>query len=374
MRPLPRLVLLSLLVPACEGQVSGGTKSDASVQPVPDLRFTEQGAPVFPEGGAPPSDSKVPQPGNPLSLVKYWAYQIQGVHKSGAVANLVASRYDMLVLEPTNTDRNNSSFDGKGMVQKLHATNGKSGHKRLVIAYIDIGEAESWRYYWKSSWVEPTHDEWGTPDFLLAPDPDGWVDNFVVAFWDKRWKDIMIYNSDSMLNRAIDDGYDGIYMDWIEGFIDKDVKQAASGAGKDPAVEMIQFIREIRKHARSRNPAFLVIAQNAPELATGHAEYFKEIDAIAHEQVFFDGKADTKWDDSDACDIRVPDTGQFSRQYYIQHLKPFLAAKLPVFNCEYACGADNVKESYDLSAKEGYVTYVSRRPLDRLTSDPPPGY
>ena len=32
----------------------------------------------------------------------------------------------------------------------------------------------------------------------------------------------------------------------------------------------------------------------------------------------------------------------------------------------------NVAEAYDQAAANGYIPYVSRRPLDRLTDTPPP--
>jgi cysteinyl-tRNA synthetase len=329
------------------------------------------------DGGTtqPPNPPPTPNTANPLKHVKYWAYQIQHVDKSGAVNKLVSSKYDLLVIEPTNTDKNLSGFDGKGMVQKLHATKGKSGHKRIVLAYIDVGEAENWRYYWESWWQEPTEDEVGDPSFLVIPDPDGWADNFPVAYWDPEWKKIMIYNQDSMLQRAIDDGYDGIYMDWVEAFSDKDIKSAASDDGKDTAVEMIKFITEIRNHARKQNPGFLVVPQNAADLVNGHPEYLKVIDGIAQEQIYYDGDADTEWNDENACDKKVPENGnEYSRSFYENLLEKYKQAGLPVFNVEYACSKGKVDESFNRSGKKGYVTYVSRRPLSRLSDDHPPGY
>jgi cysteinyl-tRNA synthetase len=312
---------------------------------------------------------------NPLKAVRFWAYQIQHLDRDGAVDRLVRSRYDMLVLEPTRTDRDSADFDSKGMVERLHATRGKSGKRRIVIAYIDIGEAESWRYYWKRSWKKPTKSRRGQPDFLVIPDPDGWEDNYPVAYWDPRWKAIIASGEDSMLDRILDDGYDGIYLDWVEAFSNDAVRRVAREAGRDSAVEMIRFIGELRAHARKRRPDFLVIPQNAAALLDGHPEYLNVIDAIAQEQIFFDGDADTKWGDRKACDRPVPARGEgYSQAHYAKHLAPYQRAGLPVFNVEYACSRRKVKIAYERSAKLGYVTYVSRRPLSRLTTTPPPGY
>lgn len=326
-------------------------------------------------GPAAATSRPVPARSNALRSVKTWAYQIQHLDHDGAVARLVASRYDMLVLEPTRTDRDSSDFDSKGMVARLHATRGKSGNRRVVIAYMDIGEAESWRYYWKRGWKKPTPKRRGTPSFLVIPDPDGWEDNYPVAFWDKRWKQIIIHAPNSMLNKILDDGYDGIYLDWVEAFSNEVVARLARKQGKDPAREMIRFVAELRAHGRKRNPGFLVIPQNAAGLAKGHPEYLKLIDAIAQEQTLFDGAADTKWRDPRSCDKRVPATGAgYSQAHYDGLLAIYKRAGLPVFVVEYACSAANVKEAHARAVRLGYVPYVTRRPLSRLTTTPPPGY
>ncbi len=87
----------------------------------------------------------------PLPKVSYWAYQIQALDTAGAVDNLVASHYDMLVLEPTRTDWSSDAknFNTKEMVSRLKSSKAGDGiHRKLILAYIDIGEAEDWRWYW----------------------------------------------------------------------------------------------------------------------------------------------------------------------------------------------------------------------------------
>ena len=52
-------------------------------------------------------------------------------------------------------------------------------------------------------------------DFGIAgKDPDGWAGDFVVKFWAPEWKAILT----AYLDRILADGYDGIYMDWLEAF------------------------------------------------------------------------------------------------------------------------------------------------------------
>ena len=113
-----------------------------------------------------------------LSEVQYWAYQIQGVDEPGALETLVDSRYDMIVMEPTRTDWSSDAkfFDAPSAVTRLKNSLAHDGeHRKLVVAYIDIGEAEDWRWYWTWSkeWPagEPRPDDW--PEYILIHDPDG---------------------------------------------------------------------------------------------------------------------------------------------------------------------------------------------------------
>jgi len=322
----------------------------------------------------------------PLSLdeIAFWAYQIQSVSASGMVNALANSHYDMLVLEPTRTDwsSDDRDFDTKAMTDRLKATAASDGeHRKLLIAYIDIGEAEDWRWYWtwSTKWRvgQPRPADW--PDYILTHDPDGWGGNYPVAYWDARWKDLMIYGQNqtsaphgdytSAVDEAIRDGFDGVYLDWVEGYEDAAVVAAGRRAGVDPAEEMITFIGEIRAYARQRKPGFLIIQQNAAALMDGHPELLDVIDAIAQEEVWFAGDATDDWSDPDGYDWA---NDQTLTDYYIDYLDRYLDAGVPVFNCEYAL--EKASRAYSRSAARGYVAYCTRRSLGRLTTTPPPGY
>lgn len=319
-----------------------------------------------------------------LSEVGYWAYQLQDLSAPGAVDALISSRYDMLVLEPTRTDwsSDDRTFDTRGTVARLKGSPAHDGAQRkLVIAYADIGEAEDWRWYWTWSkdWDctgDPPAD-W--PDYILACDPDGWSGNYPVAYWDPRWKDIVIYGENqssapygdytSVIDEVLKDGLDGVYLDWVEAYEDETVVAAALAAGKDPAAEMVAFIQEIRDYATARNPDFVVIQQNAAALGDERPELFGIIDGIAQEAVWYDGDATDDWNDPGGCDREQPAS---LSDYYVGHLQAYLNADLPVFNCEYALA--HASAAYASSYGEGYIPYVSRCALSRLTTTVPPGY
>jgi cysteinyl-tRNA synthetase len=320
----------------------------------------------------------------PLDQIRYWAYQIQGVNESGSINRLVNSRYDMLVLEPTRTDWSSEdrNFDTREMVQLLKNSKAHDGiHRKLVIAYIDIGEAEDWRWYWSWSqeWPldEPRPADW--PGYIITRDPDGWEGNYPVAYWEDSWKDIVIHgkyqNSDpygnytSIIDEVIKDGFDGIYLDWVEAFENEDIIKAAKAQGRNPASEMIRFIQEMRGYGKKRNQNFVIIQQNAVSLCDGRPELFSVIDAIAQEAIWYDGDATDRWNDRDGHDIEN-DTDLI--RYYIHYLDQYKSADIPVFNCEYA--REYAEDAYAKSYEKGYIPYSTRRSLRRLTTTPPPDY
>jgi cysteinyl-tRNA synthetase len=300
-----------------------------------------------------------------LAAVRSWGYQIQALNDDGAIDALAASEYQMLVLEPTNTVVGDEGFDSAAMVEAVKRQ--PNGRRRLVIAYIDIGQAEDYRYYWQPDWQAPTADEAGDPDFLVTVDPDGWSGNYPVAYWDPRWEQIAVTGPDSLLNRAIGDGFDGIYMDWVEAYDDEQVKARATGDGIDNEASMVAFVDLIGQTARAQDPQFLVIAQNGPDLVTDHPEYVNVIDAIAQEDVHFSGDADTDWDDPASGDTRTPDgNDDWERGWIYSRLDVYLGAGLPVFTCDYCLIPANAEQARTLSTQRGYVPLVTRTPLDRL--------
>jgi len=340
-------------------------------------------------GGGEADNDDTDRVGDPVSLdeVRFWGYQIQAIDDDGAIEALAASRYDMLVLEPTRTDAELLHYDARAMVARLKASRAHDGiHRKLIIAYVDIGEAEDWRWYW--TWSKESEDaqipqdadlpeDW--PDYIVARDPDGWAGNYPVAYWDPRWKDLIIYGENqepsgdrdytSAVDELIRDGFDGIYLDWVEGFENVHVMAAAESEDLDPAEEMIAFIAEIREYARRRNPEFLVIQQNAAALIDGRPELLRYVDALAQEGVWFDGAAADDWDargDYWETDPELVDE-------YTGFLDQYLDAGIPVFVCEYALAAD-AEEAYQRAEDRGYVPYVTRRPLSQLTDTPPPEY
>ncbi len=87
----------------------------------------------------------------------------------------------------------------------------KNGARRLVIAYMSIGEAENYRYYWKNEWYTKP------PEWLDEENPN-WPGNYKVKYWMKDWQNIIYGSENSYLDKIISSNFDGVYLDIIDAY------------------------------------------------------------------------------------------------------------------------------------------------------------
>lgn len=301
-----------------------------------------------------------------LKGAKNWAYQLQGLDLENGIDQLIQSKYDVLVIEPVRTEKLSLDFDTKAMVKRIKDSKGSDGvSRKLVIAYINIGEAEDWRWYWKWS----SNDKKSWPGYIIGGDPDGWSGDYPVAYWDKDWKNLCIYGGasskadgySSLLEEAIEDGFDGVYLDWVEGYSENIVMEKAKRDKVDAKGEMISFLSEIRKYSKSKKEDFLIIQQNGVELYKGFPEVFDYIDAVAQEAIWYDGSSFDDWEDPAGADMIQ---NRETSTTYIENLKKYMEKGKVVFNVEYA---DKFKkEALKRSKENGFIPYCSKRPLSKL--------
>jgi cysteinyl-tRNA synthetase len=312
-----------------------------------------------------------------LDEVEHWLYLIDVNLDADTIDEIVESEHDMVVLDFIPSEQQNTAFPMSDVVERLH----EADHAKLVVAYIDVGQAEDFRVYWEPGW------RIGEPDWIVADDPDGWEGNYPVAYWREEWHEIWIGDG-GLINQITEAGFDGVYLDWVEAYSDGNVATAAALDDVDPAAEMIDWVAELAATGRDDRPGFLVIAQNAAELAAEHAEYRAVIDAVAQEQVWFDGAADN--DPPGDCPLPATDemieteayeatlTDPCLRQYlefpestlhvsseeYLDQLDVIAAAGLPVLTVDYASEPQNVTFVLENSRAHGFVPFVGTRLLN----------
>ncbi len=306
-----------------------------------------------------------------LDASQTWMYQIQDLDQNGAVDALAATDYPLLVLEPGH-NFTDFTYDTSTMISALRST--PQHRRRLLLAYVDIGQAEDYRDYWEPDWVAPTETSRGNPDFLVTIDPDGWSGNYPVAYWDPRWKSIWL-GTDGIVAELARMGFDGIYLDWVEAYDDDAVIAAALAASVEPAVEMIAFVEELGAAGRAVTADFLVIPQNAPYLIDSDPDrYSAAIDALAVEDTWFHGAGDADWNDPQAGDLHDRHDGEWSTANRLQQYRQYLDRRLPVFSVDYCISTVNAAQVYQDARTAGMRPLVTRVSLSRLTETPPDQY
>lgn len=125
--------------------------------------------------------------------------------KQTFISAISSTNYDVIIMDLFFEDAEFSASEIESLKTK------QNGGKRLVIAYMSIGEAEDYRYYWQSNWRV------GNPSWLKAENPD-WAGNFKVEYWNTTWQSIIYGNDDSYLKKIIDKGFNGAYLDIIDAF------------------------------------------------------------------------------------------------------------------------------------------------------------
>lgn len=268
------------------------------------------------------------------SAVYRWAYQLQHPR----TREIAASPFDLVVIDYSRDGCPSGRFRRDEVAQMQRRPD---GGRRLVVAYMSIGEAEPYRFYWQEDW-KPGHPSW-----LLEPNPR-WPDNYRVEYWNPEWKALLFGSPTSYLDQIIEAGFDGVYLDIVDGY------EAFRGERKTAKADMVALVREIAHYARKtkNKPHFGVFPQNASELVE-QAKYLEVITGIGKEETyFFDTDDETEEDD------RVWDEALLER---------VLKAGKLVLTVDYCHEPANIAQTIRRARKRGFIPYCTDVELDRLT-------
>jgi len=127
-------------------------------------------------------------------------------NKNAFISAVTATNYDVLITDLFFD--NNTAFTSQDLEGLKRKANGGT---RLVLAYISIGEAENYRYYWQSQWNND-------PPIWLDEENPNWQGNFKVRYWEPEWQRIIYGNNQSYLKKVLNVGFDGVFLDIIDAF------------------------------------------------------------------------------------------------------------------------------------------------------------
>ena len=142
--------------------------------------------------------------------------------------------------------------DGKlsTMFSRDDITYMKNTKPKKLIAYLSIGEAEDFRGYLTTGSVA-----W------LGQENPRYPGDFQVNYWDEKWQNILFGSQSSYLDRIMEAGFDGVFLDKVDSW------EAARENGRRGAeTDMVQLISRIAVYANSKNPDFVVVPNNAEPL------------------------------------------------------------------------------------------------------------
>jgi len=148
-----------------------------------------------------------------LSEAKNYLYLIspENFNNKEALVDAIADTYYDLILIDLFFVKENRATEviNREDMDKLNKK--PNGARRLVICYVNIGSAETFRYYWKAGW------EKGNPSWIKK-EYEGYEDEYWVKFWDDEWKDIIYRDENSYMKQVLNAGFDGAYLDNVEAY------------------------------------------------------------------------------------------------------------------------------------------------------------
>jgi cysteinyl-tRNA synthetase len=203
-----------------------------------------------------------------LLSVKNWAYFITNTNPK----QVSLSNFDLCVVDYSEDGTDLKAFSPDLVAKMQHKTDGS---RRILLCYLSIGEAEDYRFYWKSSWNR------NPPTWLDKENPK-WKGNYKVRYWEEGWQRIIYGTPQSYLDRIIAAGFDGVYLDIIDAF---EYYQETRPSAPE---EMIRFVTDLSGYAKKKKGTdpFFVFVQNGESLLE-NPQFLEAIDGVAKEDLFY---------------------------------------------------------------------------------------
>lgn len=215
---------------------------------------------------------------------------------------------------------------------------------KSVWSYLSIGEAESYRDYWRQG--DFTNNP---PDYFIEVNPN--TSSTRVAFWDNDWQQVVLDRVKNLLSQ----GYSGLYLDVVDVYNVPSVRAAfnAANPGGDIRQAMEDFVVRVSEYAKSLNPEAKIVMQNAVALLnetdivnptdplTPNMRLINAIDGLGKESTFVYKDHTVPWGPWDARYVEnIINAGKF------------------VLGLEYPTTPEMLQLSIDSMLAAGYLPYV----------------
>lgn len=298
---------------------------------------------VLPDGTtATPAPKPTPVGGLVWGKVTSFAYQLHNVDLEA----LGKTEYDMAILDIAQDGKDETRYT----VEQIDSLRNSPGSRKLLLAYMNIGQAENNRSYWKSDWPS------GAPSWLgpVGTTPN----NFHVRYWEEGWQALLYGKATSYIDKVMEAGFDGVYLAGLDEY-SYWAQNGESGLNRQTAErDMVDLVKAISRYVRVANglASFGVFIQNGDRLIT-QADLLGVVTGVARENIWYttDGKAQTE---------------DFTKRV-LTNLDGFKKAGKPILAIEYV---SDVKQQGDVATKarsKNYVLFNGPKTLDSLAAPKP---
>lgn len=275
-----------------------------------------------------------------------FVYQLQNINLN----EIGDTKFDLAIIDYSQDGSDEERFTAK----QISVLKTSPGGAKLVLAYMSIGEAENYRWYWDNNWDADGdgNPDPGAPSWLGPSNPD-WPGNYKVKYWETEWQSIIYGSPTSYLDKIIEADFDGVYLDIIDAY-EYWGAEGESGLNRETAEqEMVYFVKAIAKYARltKGNADFGIFPQNGEALSS-HLDYVQVVTGI--------GKEDTWYNDN------FPQPSSYTSEV-IANLDIFKQAQKLVLVVDYVTVQNLIDDFYSKAETQGYTPYATVRDLDVLT-------
>jgi len=196
-----------------------------------------------------------------------WVYWLQG-----ADPDIISSMpFDLVVMDYSE----DGTEKGEYTKRELHRITLKG---KTVLAYVSVGEAEDYRFYWDEDWYSDP------PEWLGEENPE-WEGNYAVRYWHEGWRRIVM----EYLRRIVDAGFSGIYVDKVDAY-----EYWADSLGTvEAALRMSSFLKEVADSCRVwSGGTCIVVPQNGLDLLLYDPSLYDHVHGWSLEDVLYSSGVD----------------------------------------------------------------------------------
>lgn len=223
----------------------------------------------------------------------------------------------------------------------------KEGNK--VFAYLNVGVAEEWRFYWKNF----------DKSLLIAP-LENWHGEYYVKYWENSWLNIL----NEYMRRISNAAFDGVMLDWVNVYEHTMLKERTGKTER----ELEKFMAQLVKKLSSKFKEFEFALVNGEKLILDSPDILTESNNIKYiviESLFFENQkldiTSKRFSDRLSSILKAQSMGiKVLSVEYIDNGNPFDKAN-----------SDRIKNYVLLAKKYNFLYYIARSDMKLNTINIP---